>query len=68
MELHAVRSVLISNDLYGNDVMSSFELAKGFAKPIGGQNIPPTPDNIATAQAQLQEKWKFALILESEST
>lgn len=29
----AIQSVRISNDLYGNDVVSSFELAKGFTCP-----------------------------------
>lgn len=35
-EVLAVRAMSISNDLYGNDVMSSFEQAKGFTKPING--------------------------------
>lgn len=65
---HAIRSVSISNDLYGNDVMSSYELAKGFTKPIDGASIHPIPDDIASAHNQLQAKRKLALILKSKSS
>ena len=33
-ELASVRSIRISNDLYGSDTLSSFEMARGFTKPI----------------------------------
>lgn len=32
--LAAGRSLRISNDLYGSDTMSSFEMARGFTKPV----------------------------------
>ena len=40
ISLLALRAVTISNDLYGSDIMSSFDIAKGFFKPIV-ENIAP---------------------------
>ena len=46
VELHYLRSMAISKDLYGNDVMSSFELAKGSTKPVTENAVTEVPENI----------------------
>lgn len=44
-DISAIQAVTISNDLYGNDVASAFELTKGFTSPIsresGLRSLPP---------------------------
>ena len=67
-ELLAMRAVSVSNDLYGNDLMSSFELAKGFTKPVIHRSITEIPDDVVNAQIKLQAKRKLALILKSKAT
>lgn len=67
-DLLAQRAVSISNDLYGNDTMSAFELAKGYTKPIDGQNVHKVPDEILDAQLRLAARRKLALILKSKAT
>lgn len=62
----ALKSVSISNDLYGNNLMSSFELAKGYTRPLVGiaNAVPP---EILEAQQKLNAKRKLCLILKSKS-
>lgn len=62
----ALKSVSISNDLYGNILMSSFELAKGYTRPLMSKanEIPP---DIVEAQQNLNAKRKLTLILKSKS-
>lgn len=67
-ELHALRAVAVSNDLYGNDVMSSFELAKGFTKPVADGSVCTIPEDVVDAHNRLQAKRKLALILKSKAT
>jgi len=63
------QSLRISNDLYGNDVVSAYELAKGFTRPIlKGQGIMQIPVEIVDAQETLKAKRKLALIMRSKST
>ena len=65
----AYQAVTTSNDLYGNNVMSSFEVAKGYTKPlIKPANELGIPDEIYQAQQNLIAKRKLALILKSKST
>lgn len=64
----AIRAVTISNDLYGNDILSSFEQAKGFTKPVTGNSPNATPKDIIEAQEKLTAKRKLALILKSKAT
>lgn len=59
-ELHACRAVAISNDLYGNDVMSSYELAKGYTKPVSEGGVKSIPQEIVDAHEKLQAKRKLA--------
>jgi len=46
-ELLALRAVEISKDLYGNDVMSSSEMAKGYTKPVLPGHVAEVPDEVA---------------------
>lgn len=66
-EVHALRSVTISNDLYVNDVMSSFELETEITKPVIDSTVYPISDYVVNAQAQLQARRKLAIILKSKS-
>lgn len=34
------QAIRISNDLYGNDVMSAHEMAKGYTKPVETGKLP----------------------------
>lgn len=56
LEFHALRSVSISNDLYGNDFMSSVERKKGFTKTIGRTNITPISHDIRKRQCTSMQK------------
>lgn len=67
VDIHALRAVSISNDLYRNDVISSHEMAKGFTKPAHDSAVHTIPNDVVQAQAQLQAKKKLALILKSNS-
>lgn len=59
----------ITNDLYGSDTMSSFELAKGFTRPaLPGTPPIPIPEEIRAAHENLQAKRKLTLILRSKAT
>eukprot|EP00737_Agarophyton_chilense_P004521 gb/GEZJ01005755.1/.p1 GENE.gb/GEZJ01005755.1/~~gb/GEZJ01005755.1/.p1 ORF type:complete len:279 (-),score=33.01 gb/GEZJ01005755.1/:824-1660(-) len=64
----AYKPLCISNDLYGNNTLSAFELAKGFSNPIAAEpNKTAIPDDVRIARDQLQERRKLALILRSNS-
>ena len=67
-KLAAYKSISISNDLYGNETMSAFELAKGFSKPIAAKPIDNViPDDVRDARDQFQARRKLALILRSKA-
>lgn len=58
----------ISNDLYGNDTMSAFELAKRFTKPVNSKPAELcVPINVIDAREQLQARRKLALIMRSKA-
>ncbi len=58
----------ISNDLYGNDVMSAHEQAKGYTRPIySGSPAFEIPTEIVNAHNTLLAKRKLTLILRSKS-
>ena len=57
----------VSNDLYGNSVASSHELAKGYTRPISGNIRREIPLSIIEAQRTLAAKRKLNLILKSKS-
>lgn len=56
----------VSNQLYGSYIMSAYELAHGFLKPLSDY---PTqlPDELLQAHNTLEAKWKLAPILRSKS-
>ena len=57
----------ISNDLYGKNVASCYELAKGYTRSISGNVSLILPDEICRAQEELSAKHKLNLILSSKS-
>lgn len=65
LAIHAVR---ISNDLYGSDVISAFEAAKGYSRPIN-PDVPPAPVDaeMLEAHANLVARRKLTKILRSHS-
>lgn len=67
-ELHACRTVDPSSDLYGSNVVSSFELTKGYTKPAKVGSVQASPDDVVEAHEKLQTKRKLALILKLKST
>lgn len=68
-QLLALQSVRVSNDMYGNDVISSFELCRGFSKPVLPMSSPvEIPDDIRNAHDELIAKRKLNLILRSKSS
>ena len=67
-ELMAYRAIRISNDLYGSDVLSSFETAKGFTKPCDDKNgINVISKDLINAHDTIKAKRKLNLILRSNS-
>ncbi len=63
------QALRISNDLYGNDVASSHELAKGYTRPVlHGKTPMRVPEEIISAHEQLLAKRKLTLIMRFKST
>lgn len=66
LALHAVR---ISNDLYGSDTLSSFEIAKGYTKPINPDETPQKiTEELVRARDILSAKRKLTLIMRTKAT
>lgn len=66
--LHAIRAIHISNDLYGLDTLSVFEMTKGFTKPLLIDLKPiPFDEELHTAHDALivNVKRKFSPFLRS---
>lgn len=62
------QALRISNDLYGTDVCSAHELAKGYTRPIASGEFPATiPEEILNAHHELIAKRRLTLILRSKS-
>lgn len=67
--LLATMSVRISNEMYGSDTMSSFELAKCYSKPVDSSCLPKvTPKELIDARDCLLAKRKLTLMLRSQAT
>ncbi|PXF41606.1 hypothetical protein BWQ96_08672 [Gracilariopsis chorda] len=63
------QSLRICNDLYGNDLLSAYELAKGFTRPVISMAATIiVPDEIVKAHQALVTKRKLTLILRSKAT
>lgn len=65
--LNVARMFRISNDLYGNDVASATELAKGYTRPLCHLPVQGIPQDILDAQNELQAKRKLNNILRSNA-
>lgn len=60
-ELHAVR---ISIDLFGYDILSDFEIAKGYCWNIlSGAPLNQVPKDMSDAQLLLDSKWNLKRII-----
>ena len=57
----------ISNLLYGNDVMSTYELAHGTCPSVMGNQIISIPDELQEAHRELKAKRKLKKVLSSKS-
>ena len=63
-----VQQALRISTLYGNEVMSAHELAKGYTYPIViGTSPVPVPDEIVSVQEQLTAKRKLTRIMRSKA-
>lgn len=62
-----VQAIRISNDLYGNDVMSANEPAKGYTRPIHGKHPMMLVPELREAHDKLLAKRKLTLILRSKA-
>lgn len=66
--LFVQQAIRITNDLYGNDIMSSNELAKGYTRPVeSGMSLNYLPKEIVEAHDALVAKRKLTKILRSKS-
>ena len=64
----AQQAIRISNGRYGNDVCSSYEIAKGYTRAIEPGEFPKIlPEDIQKARKVLIAKQKLNLILKSKS-
>ena len=62
------QAIRISNDLYGNDVLSAQELAKGYSRPLESGVIPKSlSQDLIDAHQTLLAKRKLTLILRSKT-
>lgn len=66
-DLCALEAVRLSNDLYGTDVASAFELAKGYTRPLHPKShVCPIPPEIVEAHVDLLAKRKLHLIMRTQ--
>lgn len=57
--LYTVREIRISNDLYGSDTLSAYEMAMGFYKPLSIDQKPiPVDEKLRNAHDELIAKLK----------
>lgn len=63
-----LRAVGVSNDLYGSNVVSAYEAAKKYTRPVHS-NVPPVPvdNDLLEAHANLAARHKLTRILQSHS-
>lgn len=64
----ALRAVVVSNFLYGNFTMSSFELEKVFTRAVTLNQTAAATDKVVDVHLRLQKKQNMVLILRSIST
>lgn len=65
---NAVRAIRISNDLYGSDTLSAYEMAKGFSKPLLADQRPlPVDKSLPLAHEELIAKVILTLRMRSNT-
>lgn len=58
------KAVSISNDLYGNNTLGAFEMARGYTKPVMCKTaLSAVPDDVIDAHEKLRARRKLAFIL-----
>lgn len=68
-ELRTLQVVRISKDLYGNNIASAFELAKGLSRLVSSfSSINPVPPEIVEAHINLVSKRKLNVIHRTHAT
>ena len=68
-KLAAMQSVRISNGLHGSEVLSAFEMAKGFTRPVTvSSQVVEIDPVLLEAKIQLEAKRKLTSILRSKAT
>lgn len=55
-QLDEFQAILISNDLYGNDFVSAFKLAKGYSRPIDSSLVNLLLPDIIESHVALMQK------------
>ena len=66
-QLLAINAIRVSNDLYGNDIASSYELAHGYTRPLLSSAPTLLPPDIVKAHKDPIAKRKLNLILRSHA-
>lgn len=67
-DLHALRATIISNDLYGSEVMSAFEAAECFSRPpLPGLKPISVSEKLIASQQELAARRKLIQILRSKA-
>lgn len=66
-ELLAVQAIRISSDLYGSDIASAHELAKGYTRPFAGKSPIQIPADVRETYCELRVKCKLNNILRSKA-
>lgn len=67
LELAALRAIRMSNELYGLPILSAFEMANGFTRPISG-DVKIVSFELIEAQLQLAAKRNLAEVFSSKNT
>lgn len=62
-----LRSLTISIDIYGNNIMYLFEQAKGSTKTVNGNTVHSISYDILDAQQKLAAKRKLMMIIKSKA-
>lgn len=64
----AYKAAKMSDDLYSNETMSKFDLAKGFSQPVAARQFDKfIPRDVKAAGNQLQARRKLIRIMHSKS-
>lgn len=66
-QLEALQAVRVSNDLYGNQVLTLFEKVRGLTKPVAPRRLVyAVNDELQQVQENLRDRRILALIMKSK--